>query len=200
MVELVREGGVARIFLNRPQKVNALDSALLDALAATLASLSSDSSLRVVVLAGRGRAFCGGADVNEMAQLDASSAREFITRIHRACDAIRRLPVPVVAQLHGVVIGAGLELALKTLAPQDRLRMGYYYRHELSLKEIGRLMGEHESTVSRKLARTRHQLKNEIERRLREIDMLSQDQIRLCYDFAAGDLQFDLTRALPDIQ
>src|SRR5204862_4790834 len=111
MVELVREGGVARIFLNRPQKVNALDSALLDALASTLGSLTADPALRVVVLAGRGRAFCGGADVNEMATLDARTAREFITRIHRACDAIRRLPVPVVAQLHGAVIGAGLELA-----------------------------------------------------------------------------------------
>src|SRR2546422_1255721 len=111
MVELVREGGVARIFLNRPQKVNALDSALLDALAATLASLATDSSLRVVVLGGRGKAFCGGADVHEVAALNAASARDFITRIHRACDAIRRLPVPVVAQLHGAVIGAGLEIA-----------------------------------------------------------------------------------------
>src|SRR5437660_8429136 len=111
MVELLREGGVARIFLNRPQKVNALDSALLDALASTVDSLSADPALRVVVLAGRGRAFCGGADVSEMAALNAASAREFITRIHRACDAIRRLPVPVVAQLHGAVIGAGLELA-----------------------------------------------------------------------------------------
>ena len=111
MVELLRDGGVARIFLNRSQKVNALDSALLEALAATLASLSADPALRVVVLAGRGKAFCGGADVNELAALDARSAREFITRIHRACDAARRLPVPVVAQLHGAVIGAGLELA-----------------------------------------------------------------------------------------
>jgi enoyl-CoA hydratase len=111
MVELVREGGIARIFLNRPQKVNALDSALLDALAVSLSGLASDATLRVVVLAGRGKAFCGGADVAEMAALDAASAREFILRIHRACDAIRRLPVPVVAQLHGAVIGAGLELA-----------------------------------------------------------------------------------------
>ena len=111
MVELVRDGGVARIFLNRPQKVNALDSALLDALAVSLSSLGGDDSLRVVVLAGRGKAFCGGADVSEMAGLDARSARDFITRIHRACDAVRRLPVPVVAQLHGAVIGAGLELA-----------------------------------------------------------------------------------------
>ena len=98
------------------------------------------------------------------------------------------------------MLSIALDLALKTLAPQDLMRMAYYYRHELSLKEIGRLMGEHESSVSRKLARTRDQLKNEIERRLRDIDRLSQDQIRLCYDFAAGDLQFDLARALPDIQ
>jgi enoyl-CoA hydratase/carnithine racemase len=111
MVELVRDGGVARIFLNRPQKVNALDSPLLDALASTVGSLLADPALRVVVLAGRGKAFCAGADVNELASLDASSAREFITRIHRACDALRRLPVPVVAQLHGAVIGGGLELA-----------------------------------------------------------------------------------------
>jgi RNA polymerase sigma-70 factor len=98
------------------------------------------------------------------------------------------------------MLAAALDLALNALAPQDRMRMSYYYRHELSLKEIGRLMGEHESSVSRKLARTRDQLKSEIERRLREIDLLSQDQIRLCYDFAAGDLQFDLARALPDTQ
>src|SRR3989442_4553382 len=111
MVELVRDDGVAPIFRNRPQKVNALDPALPDALAASLAALAGDDSLRVVVLAGRGKAFCGGADVNEMAALDAGSARDFITRIHRACDALRRLPVPVVAQLHGAVIGAGLELA-----------------------------------------------------------------------------------------
>jgi len=65
----------------------------------------------VVVLAGNGKAFCGGADVNEMAQLKAASAKKFITRIHKCCDAIRALPVPVVARLHGAVIGAGLELA-----------------------------------------------------------------------------------------
>jgi RNA polymerase sigma-70 factor len=98
------------------------------------------------------------------------------------------------------MLSIALDLALNALAPTDRMRMAYYYRHELSLKEIGRLMNEHESTVSRKLARTRDRLKSEIERRLRDIDRLSQDQIRLCYDFAAGDLQFDLARALPDTQ
>src|SRR5205085_7446810 len=111
MVELVRDGGVARIFLNRPQKVNALDSAMLDALAAAFAEVADDASVRVVVLGGHGKAFCAGADVNELAALNPQTAREFIGRVHRACDAVRKLPVPVVARLHGAVIGAGLELA-----------------------------------------------------------------------------------------
>jgi len=108
-VEFQRDGGIARIFLNRPQKVNALDSALLDALAEAFRKV--DDKDRVVVLGGHGKAFCAGADVNELRALDSSSAREFIQRVHRACDAVRRLPMPVVARLHGVVIGAGLELA-----------------------------------------------------------------------------------------
>jgi RNA polymerase sigma-70 factor len=98
------------------------------------------------------------------------------------------------------MLGKALDAALKSLAPRDRMRMAYYYRHDLSLKEIGRLMDEHESTVSRRLSRTRDQLKQEIERTLHDGDKLSQDQIRLCYDFAAGDLQIDLARALPDVK
>src|SRR3954464_2533814 len=109
MVEFQREGGVARIFLNRPQKVNALDSATLDALAAALQKV--DEGIRVVVLGGHGKAFCAGADVNELRSLDPQTAREFIGRVHRACDAVRKLPMPGVARLHGAVIGAGLELA-----------------------------------------------------------------------------------------
>jgi len=98
------------------------------------------------------------------------------------------------------MLGKALDAALKSLAPRDRMRMAYYYRHDLSLKEIGRVMDEHESTVSRRLARTRDELKLAIERTLREGDRLSHDQIRLCYDFAASDLQIDLSRALPDVK
>ena len=110
-MELQREGGVARIFLNRPQKVNALDSPMLERLAAALEEAGADETVRLIVLGGRGKAFCGGADVKELASLDSKTARAFITRIHRACAAARQAPVPVVARLHGAVIGAGLELA-----------------------------------------------------------------------------------------
>lgn len=110
-MEFRRDGGIARIFLNRPQKVNALDSAMLDALAAALEQAAADEAVHVVVLGGHGSAFCGGADVNELGSLTPASAREFIGRVHRACDAARKVPVPVLARLHGAVIGAGLELA-----------------------------------------------------------------------------------------
>jgi enoyl-CoA hydratase/carnithine racemase len=111
MVDLEREGQVARIFLNRPEKANALDSPTLEALRGALRALAADRSLRAVVLGGRGRSFCGGADREELKTLTAETARAFVTRIHDVCQAIREAPLPVVARLHGAVIGAGLEIA-----------------------------------------------------------------------------------------
>jgi enoyl-CoA hydratase len=111
MVDVEREGPVARIFLNRPEKANALDSAALEALRRALRELAADPSLRTVILGGRGRTFCGGADREELTSLTASTAGAFVEKIHHVCQAIRELPVPVVARLHGAVIGAGLEIA-----------------------------------------------------------------------------------------
>lgn len=111
MLEVQREGAVARVMLDRPAKANALDSALLERLGAALEGLAGDDSLRAVVLGGHGKTFCGGADVAELRALDATTARSFIARVHRACQAVRRLAVPVIARLHGAVVGAGLELA-----------------------------------------------------------------------------------------
>jgi len=111
MLEAESSGGVARVFLNRPEKANALTSGLLSKLTITFEELKSDTALRAVVLAGRGNAFCGGADVNELAALTAQNASDFVSGIHSVCQAIRDLPVPVVARLHGAVIGAGLEIA-----------------------------------------------------------------------------------------
>jgi enoyl-CoA hydratase/carnithine racemase len=111
MVDVESGGGVTRIFLNRPEKVNALSSGVLGKLRAAFSSVPESPDARIVVLAGRGKAFCGGADVNELSSLDASSAPGFVRQIHAVCAAIRALPVPVIARLHGAVIGAGLEIA-----------------------------------------------------------------------------------------
>jgi enoyl-CoA hydratase len=111
MVDVEREGAVARIFLNRPEKANALNSPMLERLRAAIEELAADATLRVVVLGGRGRSFCGGADIHELKSLNAESAGPFVERIHRVCKALRELPIPALARLHGAVIGAGLEIA-----------------------------------------------------------------------------------------
>lgn len=108
-----RAGGrIARLTLTNPRKLNALSPALVAALTARAGELAGDADLRVVVLAGAGeRAFAAGADLHTLAGLDADSGRAFITALHRAIDAVRRLPVPVVAMLRGPCLGGGMELA-----------------------------------------------------------------------------------------
>jgi enoyl-CoA hydratase/carnithine racemase len=108
-----RPGGtVARVIIDNDRKLNTLSSALMEQLVVDLEVLASLDRLRVVVLASAGsRAFIGGADIREMAQLDPVTGRAFITRIHKCCDALRRLPVPVIARIQGYTLGAGLEIA-----------------------------------------------------------------------------------------
>lgn len=89
-----------------------------------------------------------------------------------------------------------LETALRALKPRDRLRLSYYYLEGLTLKQIGQLLGEHESSVSRRLNRSRKDLRRQVERALRREQRLSEEQIRLCYDYAIQEWPFDLTQAL----
>jgi len=93
MVDVEREGPVARIFLNRPEKANALNSVMLEKLRHAVRGLEKDETLRVAMLAGRGGAFCGGADTHELRALDAETAPVFVARIHDVCKAIRDLRV-----------------------------------------------------------------------------------------------------------
>ncbi len=93
-------------------------------------------------------------------------------------------------------LSESLAAALAELEPRQRLILSYYYLRELTLAQIGRLMNEHESTVSRKLDRIRRQLRKRVERILRREKHLSDEQISLCYDYAMDDWPFDLTRVL----
>src|SRR3954468_9345998 len=110
-VEVTLEGGVARIFLNAPEKSNALPAEVLNQLSSKGRAIETQPQIRVVIIGGNGKAFCGGADVRELSELSQANAGAFVERIHNVCQAIRALPVPVLARLHGAVIGAGLEIA-----------------------------------------------------------------------------------------
>jgi enoyl-CoA hydratase/carnithine racemase len=104
--------GVACVTIVNATKLNTLNRALMEALITAIEALMDVPNLRAVVLRGAGtRAFIGGADITEMAALNAGSARDFITLVHRSCDVFRRLPVPVIARIQGYVLGAGLEVA-----------------------------------------------------------------------------------------
>lgn len=96
------------------------------------------------------------------------------------------------AMLHAALVGV-----LQALEPRDRLRLAMYYTQGLTLAETGRVLGEHEATVSRKLERTRRDVRQGVERQLRERDHLTTDEVALCFDYALGDWPFDLRKALP---
>ena len=106
------KGRVARLALSNPSKLNALGPSVVAALTARAGELTRDDSLRAVVLTGAGdRAFAAGADLGVLAGLDAVTGRAFITALHQAINAVRRLPCPVIGMLRGYCFGGAMELA-----------------------------------------------------------------------------------------
>jgi len=115
------EGGIATLTMNRPESRNALSRALMTGLVESLARLATDSSVRVVVLTGAGRAFCSGGDVKGFAERAAGgggpqpSFDDKVTDLRARMEAVRLLhemPKPTLAVIPGPAAGAGLSLAL----------------------------------------------------------------------------------------
>ncbi len=103
---------VATVTVNNPGQRNALGNGGKRELAEALERVAAVDGLRVVILTGAGeKSFIGGADVKEMASFVRHDASEGPSLTHRVCEAVRRMPVPVIARVNGWCLGAGLEIA-----------------------------------------------------------------------------------------
>ncbi len=108
-----QHGTVLLVTLNRPRSLNALNAQLLAELSALVAGAAADAGVRALVLTGAGdRAFAAGADIAELASLDAESARHFAASGQAVFGALERLGKPSIAAINGFALGGGCELAM----------------------------------------------------------------------------------------
>ncbi len=135
-VIVARDGAIATITLNKPERLNALDKGMWRALGEIFRDLDRDESLRCVVLRGAGdRAFAAGADIAEFAteRANVEQAREYDRVVHPVLEAIASCRHPVVAMIRGACVGGGLEVA----AVCDLRICGESSRFGIPVKNLG---------------------------------------------------------------
>ena len=116
-VAVTREGAIATVTLQRPERLNALGAGMREALLEALETLAKDKTARVVVITGAGRAFCSGGDVKEMAERRQAAtptrpeAGQTPMR-DRILLTMQAMPQPIIAAVNGIAAGAGMNLAL----------------------------------------------------------------------------------------
>lgn len=111
-IALIQDGAIARLTLERPETLNALNRAMAAGLAGALARLETARDISVVIVSGRGRAFCAGNDVEEMPGLAPGEAEALSRRWQHIMDRFGRLPQVTIAAVHGYALGGGLMLAI----------------------------------------------------------------------------------------
>jgi enoyl-CoA hydratase/carnithine racemase len=149
---LLREDrdGVATLTLNRPRKFNALSTELMEQIQRQLDQLADDTSIRVVIIAANGKAFCAGHDLREM---DADPSPRAIGALFDQCSrmmvALTRLPQPVIARVHGIATAAGCQL----VAQCDLAVAADHVRFATSGINVGLFCGTPMVAVTRNLPR-----------------------------------------------
>lgn len=113
-ITLEKSDGLARIVLNRPDQLNAINRTMLEELWAACDEIEADTSLKVVTITGNGRAFCAGADLRDIQQAlsHAPQLDAFLHLVHKVFNRIEDLQKPVVAGVHGMALAGGLEIIL----------------------------------------------------------------------------------------
>ncbi len=112
-LQVVNDGGIVRVWLNRPHVHNAFDDHLIRRLVQTFDAIAADPAARVVVLGGRGKSFCAGADLKWMASMAATGGAangEDARVMARLFDTVNRSPKPVIGRIHGAARGGGIGL------------------------------------------------------------------------------------------
>ncbi|WP_435659461.1 enoyl-CoA hydratase [Leisingera caerulea] len=116
ILERCDTGGIARLTMNTPEKLNALSDEMLAALQEQIDALREDSSIKVVILSGTGKGFCAGHDIKQMtagrSAEDGGKAyfQDLFARCTRVMTGLQSLPQPVIAQVHGIATAAGCQL------------------------------------------------------------------------------------------
>lgn len=113
-IVVAREGAVAIVTINRPEKLNALDAAMMAALEEVAQAIDADPAVRVAILTGAGeKSFCAGGDIEAWSGVDTHEfGMAWVRQGHRAFDALARMRQPLIAALNGHTLGGGLELAV----------------------------------------------------------------------------------------
>lgn len=136
---VAREGATATVTLNRPDKLNALTKSMWRGLGEAIGGLSGDATLRCIILRGAGeRAFSPGNDIGEFARerSNKEQARAYGSAMHATARTLAACPIPMIAQIHGICVGGGLEIA----ALCDLRICGTSSRFGAPIKNLGLVM------------------------------------------------------------
>jgi enoyl-CoA hydratase/carnithine racemase len=164
IVELDVRDGVAWIYLNRPEKLNAIDDDVLDGLLEAVADVEANDAVGASVLSGRGRAFSAGGDITAMAAMDKTSFAATIGRYMEVAAAIHHAAKPMIAAVHGYVLAGGLDAA-------EALEIGLVTRvaaPDALLDEAGRCAARIAAMPRSSVARTRRLLRESLDRSFAE--------------------------------
>ena len=112
LIEFEAKDGIGYITLNRPEALNALNHELQGDLEGILEKVAADENVRVVIITGRGKAFCAGSDIKDLDGVTVSEADRIVRREARICGRIEQLPQPAIAAVNGYALGGGCALAL----------------------------------------------------------------------------------------